>query len=112
MIRLLTAELGNPRDAADHYPWTVKLLPFIEEEALYKDIRQASQGFKLPAQQVRIPIQMITTRQIFSRRSDFDESVSIAACQRDTSARNLNYVVLTSTRQPLLTDGTPKLELG
>jgi hypothetical protein len=96
----------NPRDAADHYPWTVKLLPFMEEEPLYKEIRQASQGFTLPAQQVRISDPNDHTRQISPGEVTVTSPFQSPLVKGMRKPGNLNYVVLSSTRQPLLTGGT------
>jgi prepilin-type N-terminal cleavage/methylation domain-containing protein len=92
----------NPAEAADAYPWTVMLLPFIEEAALYTAIDDASEKFKLPSTQVKFgnaanPISPATTQIIFFRAPQLPQVATPGLC---------NYIALPATRQPLLTNVT------
>ncbi len=90
----------NPADAADAYPWTVSLLPFLEESAMYKAIDNASQSFKLPSTQVKFGAGMTAPGTV-------DIAIFEAPQLKESAVQGMcNYIALPATRQPLLTDVT------
>ena len=90
----------NPVDATGMYTWQTKLLPFIEEDNLYRGISVASEKFTLASDKVKI------------RAGDKEiapGSLRLTPFEAPQLGQNLkpgvcNYVALASTRQPLLTN--------
>ncbi len=90
----------NPQLAAECYPWQVRLLPFLEEDKLYRDIERASQKFGSDSTQVRIPDPNNAAKLISPSQ------VSISVWQSPHLSRlapgECHYAALPSTRLPLL----------
>jgi len=92
----------NPAEAADAYPWTVMLLPYMEEAALYGAIDKASESFKLASTKVKFgdamnPVSPATVQIQIFRAPHLPQVATAGLC---------NYIALPATRQPLLTNVT------
>jgi len=89
----------SPADASDYYSWQTRILPFIEEDTLYKSVSAKSKKFTMPSSSVKVPVATSSTdspgtirmNQLIcpSYPGDFDTGLS-------------NYVAISSTRLPLL----------
>jgi len=93
----------DPTIAEGQYSWLVRILPFIEEDALYKQLSNNSNRFSDPADKIKIP------------GPNGDQSpggIAIAAFlnpveppPQGAAVGRTNYVALTATKQQLLTVG-------
>lgn len=91
----------NPIDATGMYTWQVQLLPFIEEDLMYKGISNASNRFTIAADKVQIRNK--------EGKQVSPSTISLGQLQAPQLGPNLNpglcnYVALAATRQPLLTN--------
>lgn len=89
----------SPADAADYYSMSMRLLPFIEEDTLYKSVSKASNKFTLPSSAVKVPVA--------GNKSDPPSTIRInemlcPSYPGDVNGGLSNYVALSSTRLPLL----------
>lgn len=89
----------DPTVVAGQYSWLVKLLPYIEEGAVYEQLSTASQEFTLPADKLK--------------HADDNDPAAIpfvllmnpAEPPQGPTLGRTNYVALPATRQQLLTVG-------
>jgi prepilin-type N-terminal cleavage/methylation domain-containing protein len=94
----------SPVNAAEYYSWQTRVLPYIEEDTLYKNISKNSSKFSLPSSAIKVPGEAgktgspgtIKLGQFIcpSYPGDFNTGLS-------------NYVALNSTRLPLLLNIVP-----
>ncbi len=88
----------NVVDATGQYTWVVRILPFIEEDMMYKSISTASNRFTTDATKVQLatPAGQVSPGTI-------ELTALLAPNNPGSPAGTTNYVALSSTRQPLLT---------
>ncbi len=108
------AKKGNPalspQDGADYYSWQLHLMPFMEEDTLYKEISKASNKFILPSSTIKVPT---PTGQLGSPGTIRINGLECPSNPQDLADGTSNYVALSSTRMPLLlnlvqgSDGLP-----
>jgi len=91
----------NPTDAAGSYSWQTKILPFIEEDTLFKSISAKSTKFTQPSEQVQIPL---SGNKVGSPGEIRIEQFLCHGFPGDTADGLSNYVALSATRLPLLTE--------
>jgi prepilin-type N-terminal cleavage/methylation domain-containing protein len=111
------AKKGNPalspKDAADYYSMSLSLMPFIEEDTLYKSVSKASNKFTLPSSAIKVPVDQGSTTVLGSPGTIRMSSLECPSNPQDLAAGTSNYVALSSTRMPLLlnlvqgSDGLP-----
>ncbi len=103
----------NVAEATGQYTWLMRVMPFIEEDTLYKSVSSKSNKFTIDSTMVQIPDlqgQMVSP-------STLSFSALTAPNQKGGAAGTTNYVALSSTRQPLLlnievgADGSEKIKL-
>ncbi len=88
----------NVAEATAQYSWLMRVMPFIEEDTLYKSVSVASQKFTADATMVQIP----------DMQGNMVSPATITISQltapnlKGGAAGTTNYVALSSTRQPLL----------
>lgn len=92
----------NPAEAAGTYPWTVMLLPYLEENAIYQKIDNTSENFKLDSTKANLgdaanPVSPASTEIQLFRAPHLPPAPAKGIC---------NYIALPATRQPLLTNVT------
>lgn len=92
----------NVTEATGQYPWTVRVLPFIEEDTLYKQLSVASTKFTKDATM----IQVIDPQGNMASPSTLTLGQFQSPNLKGSAAGTTNYVALSSTRQPLLTSYT------
>jgi prepilin-type N-terminal cleavage/methylation domain-containing protein len=92
----------NVTDATGQYPWTVRVLPFIEEDTLYKSISAKSSKFTTDSTMVQIP----DAQGQMSSPGILTLGQFQAPNQMGNAAGTTNYVALSSTSQPRLTSYT------
>lgn len=80
------------------YPWTVRLLPFIEEDSIYKGISAKSSKFTTSSEAVKIDHH---GKQLSPREIDLPQLQSPHLEERKVPGNN-NYVALSATRLPML----------
>lgn len=93
----------NVTQAKGTYPWTVRILPFIEEDALYKNISARSNRFTESSEVIKIEYQ---GQQVSPREIDLPQFHSPHLGDRKVRGNN-NYVALPATRLPLLLPAEP-----
>jgi prepilin-type N-terminal cleavage/methylation domain-containing protein len=93
--------------AAEQYSYQVRLLPFMEEEPLYKAISQASNRFTKKSSEVKIP-DPAGGPQPVSPAEFVIQTLLLPNLPEAPKPGTTNYIVIASTRQPLLTEGTDK----
>lgn len=91
----------SPLDATGMYTWQVQLLPYLEEDTLYKNISTASQKFTVAADKIKI--------RNAEGKDVSPSTITLSCLQAPQLGPNLkpglcNYVALSATRQPLLTN--------
>lgn len=95
----------SPAAAADYYSWQTRVLPFIEEDTLYKSVSKASNKFTTPSSSLRIP-----SSQDGKETSPGNIKIGQLICPSfpgDETPGLSNYVALSSTRLPLLLNIVP-----
>jgi hypothetical protein len=92
----------NPANAAEYYSWQMRILPFIEEDTLYKGISASSRKFTVPSTKVTVLSEKGQTSPQNIKIGQFLCPVSSG----DEPDGNCNYVALSSTRLPLLLQTT------
>jgi hypothetical protein len=80
------------------YPWTVRILPFIEEDTLYKGISKASNKFTEPAEKVQV---QHDNKTVAPAQIDLAQLQSTHLGKRSARGNN-NYLALAATRLPYL----------
>lgn len=90
----------SPLDAAGTYPWQVRLLPFLEEDLLYKDISRNSQTFTQHSTTVKI--RGPGNQNISPRDMPLRYPFTCFSIPDDAPDGNCNYAALSATRLPLL----------
>jgi prepilin-type N-terminal cleavage/methylation domain-containing protein len=94
----------NPKDAADYYSWQTRVMPFIEEDTLYKSVSANSKKFTLPSSAIKIPVASGNTDSPGTIRQG---QLICPSYPGDDSPGISNYVALSSTRLPLLLNTVP-----
>lgn len=87
-------------EATVQYTWLVRLLPFMEEDTMYKSISATSLKFTTDSTKVQIPGpqgQMVAPGTLVIAQF-------LAPNQQGSAPGTTNYVALSATRQPLLTN--------
>ncbi len=92
----------NPANAAEYYTWQTSLLPFIEEDNLYKSIASNSAKFTLPSTKVTVKGQGKTGSPADMKLLGMD----CPSSPLDNPPGVSNYAALSSTRLPLLQNET------
>jgi hypothetical protein len=92
----------NPINAAGTYSWQVRVLPFIEEDTLYKSISRNSQKFALPSTAVTVPSP--DNKNISPHDLPLPSAFTCHAILEDVPNGNCNYAALSATRLPLFSD--------
>ena len=90
----------SPKDAADYYSWQMRVMPFIEEDTLYKSVSKASNKFTMPSSKVKIQLPSNTTGS--PGMIQMGSSLVCPSNSQDIADGTSNYVALSSTRLPLL----------
>lgn len=96
----------SPADAAEYYSWQTRIIPFIEEDTLYKGISASSKKFTTPSSKARVPSQKDGT----TPTSPANIKIGQLVCPSypgDFETGLSNYVALSSTRLPLLLNIVP-----
>lgn len=92
----------SPKDAADYYSWQTRLLPFVEEDTLYKSVSANSKKFTMPSSSIKVPVAQGSTS---APGSPLNTTLGQFLCPSypgDVNGGLSNYVALSSTRLPLL----------
>lgn len=104
----------NPAEAVIYYTWQTRLLPYLEEETLYKTISQNSGKFTMPSAVINVPVV-----QGNATAPGFPSKIRLNQLECPSNPFDLlpagvsNYAALSSTRLPLLlnvaadSDGVP-----
>ncbi len=86
----------SPKDAADYYSWQMRLLPFIEEDTLYKSVSKASNKFTIAL--VEGQDSAAIKRNRFAGMIQMSSSLVCPSNSQDIADGTSNYVALSSTR--------------
>jgi len=97
----------SPKDAADYYSWQTRVLPFIEEDTLYKSVSASSKKFTTPSSKVKIQVPQGNTTALDSPGKLRLNQMLCPSYSGDADGGLSNYVALSSTRLPLLLNVTP-----
>lgn len=92
----------SPVDAADYYSWQMRLMPFIEEDTLYKSVSTKSKKFTTPSSKVKIQVPQGNATALDSPGTVKIGQLICPSFPGDEIPGLSNYVALSSTRFPLL----------
>jgi prepilin-type N-terminal cleavage/methylation domain-containing protein len=92
----------SPKDAADYYSWQMRIMPFIEEDTLYKSVSTSSKKFTTPSSKVKIQVAQGSGTTLDSPGKIRMYQLTCPSYSGDVDGGLSNYVALSSTRLPLL----------
>lgn len=91
----------NPAKAGEYYTWQTRVLPFIEEDTLYKGISASSKKFTLPSTKITVAA---ANGQTSPKNVKLASQLYCPELRDNQPDGNCNYVALSATRLPLLTN--------